>query len=121
MAITNLPTDRIGLYLQSKVVSAAVKEALAEVVKQKQAVEEVARQVADAQRQIDAIGQEQARIRENMAQIDHASEIYSRYLKKFSDQEDQIEGLRQRMESLRQEMTRQQKALDDYLVGLSLD
>ena len=101
--------------------SSNVKEALAEVVRRKQAIDELGRQNRELERQLKAISQEQARIRENMAQIDHGTELYTRYLKKFSDQEDEIESLRKRMVDLRREIDKQTKSLNDWLIGLNLN
>ncbi len=56
-----------------------------------------------------------------MAQLDRNSDLYKRYVKKFSEQEDQIEKSREKIAQLRDQETRLTAALEQYLVGLELD
>ena len=78
----------------AKVVSEKVKEALAEVVKRKHELQQVAAKKQQAEQRIREIGEDQNRIRQNMAQLDRNSDVYKNYVKKFSDQEGEIEKLR---------------------------
>jgi hypothetical protein len=121
IGLSNLNTSRIAYYLQARAVSSNVKEALAEVVRKKQEIDELGRSLRALDQQLKAISQEQARIRENMAQIDHGTELYTRYLKKFSDQEDQVEALRTQMLQTRKVQDAKAKALDTWLIGLNLN
>ena len=100
--------------------SAKVKEALLEVIKRKQAIQEVAVRRAEFEQQIRTIAEEQGRIRENMGRLDHGVDLYKRYVKKFSDQEDEIEKLHSQIKSLTDQETELRKALDAYLTGLEL-
>ena len=120
VALTNIDDDTIQFYMSAKVISEQVKTALAEVVKQKRALEEVATQLGQRQQQIRGIDEDQARIRQNMAQLDRNTDVYKNYVKKFSEQEAQIEKLRGQMAKLNEETMRLRKALDEYLIGLDL-
>jgi hypothetical protein len=119
-ALTNLEVNAIVIYVRSRVVSDEVKAALSEVIKRKQQLLEVAAQRQRLEAEIKTIDQEQSRIRQNMAQLDRNTELYNRYIKKFGEQEDQIENRRTEIRQLEIEEARQRKALDDYLAGLSL-
>ncbi len=66
------------------------------------------------------IGQEQDRIRQNMAQLDRTTDLYKRYVKKFGEQEDEVEKLRGEIKKLVDEEAKQRQALDAYLIGLEL-
>jgi hypothetical protein len=68
MALTNIDDRTIEMYLIAKVVSEPVKAALAEAVKQKHVLEEVAVELGQRRQQIRDIGEDQTRIRQNMAQ-----------------------------------------------------
>lgn len=120
VAATSLADATIQLYVRSKVVSDTVKSALAEVIRRKQAIEELTGELQRAAAQITAIDQEQSRIRQNMVQLDRNSELYSRYVKKFSDQEDQVEKLRARMAELQTQTAELKRDLDNYLRDLSV-
>jgi len=108
------------MYLVQKVVSGKVKAALAEVVKRKAALQEVTARGAQFEQQIKIIEEEQTRIRQNMERLDRTSELYKRYVKKFTDQEDEIEKLRGQIRELIAQETQLRKALDEYLLGLDL-
>ncbi len=120
IAITNIDDNTIVFYINQKVTSEKVKEALQSVIQKKQALAKV---IADRQRleeQVKVIGQEQDRIRQNMAQLDRATDLYKRYVKKFGEQEDEVEKLRGEIKKLVDEEARQRQALDAYLIGLEL-
>lgn len=120
VAVNNLDDPQIRIYLNSSVVSAEVKKALEEVIKRKTAINQVVLQRQEMERQIAIVGQEQERIRGNMAQTPKESELFRRYLTKFSEQEDSIEALRTKVTSSIQEEQKLRKGLDDYLIGLDL-
>ncbi|HTN77882.1 MAG TPA: hypothetical protein VL096_21640 [Pirellulaceae bacterium] len=120
IAVNNLNDPQIRVYLGSSAVSADVKKALEEVIKRKAAIDEIVRSRQEMERQIAIVGQEQERIRGNMAQTPKESELFRRYLTKFSEQEDNVEALRAKVTSSIEQETKQRKALDDYLIGLDL-
>jgi len=120
IAITGLDDGTIQYYLSAKVVSDGVKKALAEVVKRKTDIQTLATSAQQLEAQIATIGQEQARIRENMQRLDKNTDLYNRYVKKFTEQEDQIEKFRGEIRELQTKITAQQKSLDEYLLGLDV-
>ncbi|MEX0714186.1 MAG: hypothetical protein WD278_17765 [Pirellulales bacterium] len=120
VAVNNLDDGMIQFYLNAKVVGDEVKRALTEVVKRKREIEQLAARHQELEQQISVIGQEQARIRENMAQLDRQSDLYNRYVKKFASQEDQVEQLRGQIADILQQLTSKRKSLDEYLLGLDL-
>lgn len=121
IALTNINTDLIVYYLNTKVVSPAVKAALAEVVKRKQALSELVDQRRQLEEQIKVIDAEQARIRQNMAQLDRASDLYARYVTKFGEQEDMVEKLRGQIRQLTDQETKARRELDRYLSDLTIN
>ncbi len=120
IALTNVDENMIALYARSDKLSDKVKAALANVVKQKQAIQDVAQKRGQLEQQIRTINEEQARIRENMGKLDHGTDLYKRYVKKFSDQEDEIEKLRPQIKELQDRENQLRKALDDFLLGLDV-
>ncbi len=118
VALTNVDDNTIAFYARSDKVSDKVKAALTNVVKQKQAIETVAQKRSQLEQQIREISEEQARIRENMGKLDHDTDLYKRYVKKFSDQEDEIEKLRPQIKESQERENQLRKALDDFLLGL---
>ncbi len=120
IALTNLNDRAIAFYVASPVVSEAAKKALQEIVRRKQEITTTEAQRKTLEKQIYAIGEDQARIRHNMEQLDRNSDLYKTYVKKFTDQETQIEHLREQIAELQAKHDQLQKALDEYLMGLNI-
>ena len=95
-------------------------EALAEVVRRKRDIERIVREKAEREREIATIGEEQNRIRENMGRLERQSDLYTRYVQKFTEQETRIETLRGEIAARVAAEQEARKALDDYLLGLDL-
>jgi hypothetical protein len=53
--------------------------------------------------------------------LERNTELYARYTKKLNTQEDEIESLRGQLKKLIDEIYAQQKALDEYLIGLEAE
>jgi hypothetical protein len=120
LAINNLGDDAVRLYLSAKVVSEPVKEALREVVRRKTELAELQRRNQEMNQEIATIGQEQQRIRENMKSIDRNTDLYNRYVTKFTDQEDRIETVREEAKKLEKQIAESQQSLNEYLSKLDL-
>lgn len=67
-----------------------------------------------------AIASDQERIRQNMNSIDHASEVYRRYLAKFGDQETRLEAILKEVERERATLAQQQAALAAFVSTLNV-
>ena len=120
VAMTNLDDEAIGIYLSAKEVSAPVKEALREVVRRKTELGNLQHRKQQLEQEIAVIAQEQERIRNNMQSIDRNTDLYNRYVKKFTDQEDQVENYREEIRGLEAQITEKQRSLDEYLSNLEL-
>ena len=116
LAITNLDDNAILLYSRARVTSPAVKESLVEVIRRKQEIERLVREKAEREQEINAIGQEQARIRENMGRLERTSDLYTRYVQKFSQQESRIETLREEIAQRQSQEQQARKGLDEFLL-----
>jgi hypothetical protein len=119
-AITNLDDDRILFYSRANASSPAVRESLAEVLRRKRDLEQVARDRQVREQEIATIDQEQTRIRGNMAAIDRGSDLFNQYVKKFTEQERRIETLRSEIAALLKQEQEARQGLDDYLLALDV-
>ena len=120
VALTNMDDNSVRFYMSMPVVGEKVKLALAEVIKRKLEAQQVAAKRQQAEQRIREIEQDQTRISRNMAQLDRQSDVYKSYVKKFSDQEGEIEKLRGQIAELQSQEQSLRKALDEYLLGLDL-
>jgi hypothetical protein len=118
--LSNLDHNQILYFISAKVVSDEVKAALQDVVKRKAALAALAAKRADLEKQVQVIFEEQNRIRQNMAQLPKESDLFRRYVTKFDEQEDKVEGLRQDIQAAQAEEQKSRESLDKYLSDLDL-
>jgi hypothetical protein len=121
VALTNIDDGTILFYVRAKATSPKVKEALEQVIAKKRAIEEIVRKKQEREREIQVVEQEQNRIRQNMAQLDRTNELYAKYVKKFAEQEDRVEVLRKEIAGLVTQEQEARKALDEYLLTVTLE
>jgi hypothetical protein len=119
-AITNLDDDRILFYSRVNATSPAVRESLAEVIRRKRDIEQLARDRQIREQALATIDQEQARIRGNMGTIDRGSDLFNQYVKKLTGQEQRIETLRSEIAALQEREQEARKGLDAYLLALDV-
>lgn len=121
VVLTSEAMDRIAIYVRAQNVPEAIKQALGRVVEMKQAIAAIDQQIADREARLEQIGEEQERIRQNMEQLDHDSDLYRRYVAKFSEQEDEFDKIRGEIEALKQERNTKQQELETYLANLNVE
>jgi hypothetical protein len=121
VVLTNSDDQTILRYLSGPVVSGGVKDALAKAVELKRKLEATRRELAQAERQFKSILDDQARLRANLERVPPGSEAYKRYLKKFDDQEVEIEKLQEAIKKLQVTEHEQRQAYEDYLGNLSVE
>jgi len=120
IGLSDINDNTIRIYQSAKVVRDEVKQALAEIVRRKQELAGVAQERTEREQELAQISEEQSRIRETMSRRARPGELYSRYVKKFSQQEDRIEALRDEIAGFQKKENELKNALDDYLMGLNI-
>ena len=111
----------IKLLLQSRQVSPKVKAALKDIADRNAAIVAAEDQAARLVQKLEAIIQDQARIRENMKELDRGGELYKNYVKKLTAGETSIEKLRSDLHDARTKATEIQSAFDAYLESLDIE
>jgi hypothetical protein len=121
LALTNANDDSILVYLRQSVTTPAVKQALEKGLKLRGELAETQSQIAREEQALQVIEKDQARMRANMERVPPTSEAYKRYLKKFDDQETEIEKRRGEITRLQTTAEGQRKRYEEYLVGLTIE
>ena len=121
VALTNLDDGMILFYSNAKVTSPAVKQALTDVIGRKREIERLAQERGRREQEIQTVAQEQERIRQNMAQLDRASDLYTRYVTKFAEQEDRVEALRKEIAAFQDQEQQARRGLDEMLSKLEIE
>jgi hypothetical protein len=75
----------------------------------------------EQQRQLQAITEDQARLRANLREVPQSSPLHRRYLDKLGQQEDEVEKYRADIKRLQGQGHARRKALDDFLAAFSAE
>jgi hypothetical protein len=121
VALTNSDDDTVRVFIRASQSSERVKKALEEALALKAKVNATRQAVQKEEQALKVIEQDQARMRANMERVPPTSEAYKRYLKKFDDQETEIEKRRAKIAELQDVAEGQRKAYEDYLAALNVE
>jgi hypothetical protein len=121
VALTDANADQVAAFLVMPKLSDATKQALQRVVELKTQLAAIQRDRAEREARLQEIGTEQERIRKNMEQLDRNSELYKRYVQKFTDQETEFEKLQGEIQALKAGEDKKLQEIQDFIVNLSVD
>ena len=120
ISLSSLGGDQVALYVKNPVVSAAVKAALQKLADLQQKVADTVAQRSAKEQRVSDISNDQSRIRANMDRLSQSSDLYKRYVKTLSDEEDELAKLRDDIAKLRDAEGTQRKAVSDYIQTLEV-
>ncbi len=111
-----LDTDQKTLhyYAQQPETKPAVRAVLTKVLELRSVNEDIAKRIAIEQGALKEIADDQDRIRKNIERVPKESEAFTRYLKKFDEQETEIETRQAKVKELRAELLKQGEALKAF-------
>ncbi len=121
VVLTSADDQTLLRYVSGTNASPALKDALAKAADLKARLEATRRDISQTERQLKAITDDQARLRANLERVPPTSEAYKRYLKKFDEQETEIEKLQDAIRKLQATEQQQRKAYEDYLMNLRVE
>jgi len=121
IALSNSDDQSMRFFISQPIVSDKVKEALGQAVELKTKLSATQREIQQQERQLKVIVDDQVRLRANLKEMPPTAEAYKRYLKKFDDQETQIEDYQKKIKALQDTEYQQRKAFEDYLGGLDVE
>src|ERR1700675_1874350 len=110
--LSNLNEDQIGVFVKQGTITLEMAQALARITAQKAAVAKLEEEMENRQKDIDRIGEDQGRLRENMKALRGSAEekaLLQRYTRQLDEQETQLESLRK---TIRDTEARRDKAND---------
>jgi hypothetical protein len=121
-SIAMLPSDigELVQYTKSGAIPAAVRGAIAEAIRLKQAVTDAQNDMNTRTARINEITAEQARIRENMKTVSQTTDYYQRLLGKLNAQESSIEAMQRERDQLAAARDAARTRLESYLATLTV-
>ncbi len=121
VALNNSDDQTMRFFISQQIVSEKVKQALGQAVELKTKLSATQREIQQQERQLKVIVDDQARLRANLKEMPPTAEAYKRYLKKFDDQETQIEDYQKKIKTLQDTEFQQRKSFEEYLGGLDVE
>jgi hypothetical protein len=121
IALTDSPDDTVRFFLRANVASPKVKAALEEALARRAKLAQTRLDMQVEEKALKVIEQDQARMRANMERVPQTSEAYKRYLKKFDDQETEIEKRRTRLTELQETAEQERKNFEQFILALNVE
>jgi chromosome segregation ATPase len=124
VAITNVSSDQVDLFVQQGSVNKAVEDALRKVLAQKDVISDLEERKNAHDEEMQKIFDDQQRLRENMKALKGSAEekaLLQRYTSQLNGQENRLEALRKEIEQLEAQQSSAQEALDKMVQELSFD
>jgi hypothetical protein len=119
--LSNTDDQALKLFFSSAISSPAVKDALKRAQELKGRIASTQRELDQTNRQLQDIVKDQERLRANLKEMPPTAEAYKRYLKKFDDQETDIEKLQARIKLLQETEHQQRKEYEAFLEKLTVE
>ncbi|MBY0457621.1 MAG: DUF4139 domain-containing protein, partial [Gemmataceae bacterium] len=119
--LAKLTADQLDLAVREPTTPPAVKVALGRVKANLTARGDADKGIAEENAALKEIVEEQSRLRANLATVPKESDAYKRYVKKFDDQETDIEKRRAKVKELEQTKQKLAKELTDLLKELKAE
>lgn len=120
-ALLSVDENFVRVITRGTVASPGVREALQKAALLRNKVVESQRELAQLNEQVKAIGDDQARLRQNLARLPQGSAAYKRYVEKFDSQETELEGLQKRIKQLQEAIKAEQKEFESYVSSLNIE
>jgi len=122
--LTNVTDSDIKYFLEQKMINPDVEQALRRVVKQKNDVFLMEGIIQDRNAQVNAISNDQQRVRENMKALKGSAEekaLVERYVRELNEQEDKVQALRHEIADWQQKRDMAQSLLNDMIEKLAME
>src|SRR5262249_44798897 len=121
VALTNLDDERIRIFINAKATSPVVRKALERALELRGKMAATQRDIQKWSVQLKTITDDQERLRKNLKEMPPEAAAYKRYLKKFDDQETEIEQLQEKIKNLQEAEHAQRKEYENFLANLTVE
>ena len=121
LSATLIPLDDLEKLAANTKASEKVRDALKKVLNDRTAMNEDRSQMAERERRLKEIADDQDRLRKNIANLPPTSAAHKRYLEKFDAQETEIEKLQQELKKIKEGAAQKLKDLTALLTNLNAE
>lgn len=120
VAILDHSVEQLQVYVRGGLVPADLVKAFEEASRLRARVNEAESALGSLNAERQSISTEQARIRQNIAAIDRQSELYARYMRTLTSQEDRLEAITKEVEAAEKELQERRDTLTNYLLSINI-
>ena len=121
ITLSNNNDDQIRFFISLNETSPALKQRLNEALTMKATWDDVRREITNINTGVQTITTDQNRIRQNLREVPKDSEAYTRYLKKFDDQEKEMDDLHAKLKTRQTEEFTTRTRYENFLRNVTLD
>jgi hypothetical protein len=124
LSIVQMTDDQLALFVRGARDNSALVQALTPVTAKRSALAALSSEITARQLEMNGIGADQARVRENMKSLRGSAEeqfLLKRYATELNQQEDRLQALRKEVADLEQKRQQVQSELAALVEALSLD
>jgi len=121
VSLSNSDDQTMRFFLSQNVTSEKVKTAINQAIALKNKLSATQQDIQHKERRQKDIRDDQARLRANLKEVPPTSEAYKRYVKKFDDQETELEQLQADIKKLQDTEYAQRKSFESYLGSLDVE
>ncbi len=118
--LTALPVNRIQVLMASDALSPAVRDAMARLAELQAALADQEARGQQLVRDLNAVIEDQGRLRQNLESVPRDSDLHRRYLARMAAQEDEIDRLRIEIDSVESGKEQARQAVVDYVRALNV-
>jgi len=121
-ALSSITDDQIAVLVRDNLIAPQTAASLRQILAQKAEVARINSEIAARENEIDAIGDDQERVRENMKSLKGSPEekqLLQRYVKQLDNQENRLEVLRREGQKLVDDREKAQAELNRMIEALS--
>lgn len=115
----DMPT-LLGYSRQGKA-SQAVIDAISKAATMQSNINSLERRIQELDRDRDEIARDQSRIRENMARVDRSTDLYERYMRTLTSQEDELDANRTARDETQTQLEQARVAFNEYVRNLDVE
>jgi hypothetical protein len=121
VSLSNSDDQTMRFFISQNVTSDKVKTAINQAIALKSKLTSTQQDIQHKERRQKDIRDDQARLRANLKEVPPTSEAYKRYVKKFDDQETELEQLQADIKKLQDQEYQQRKTFESYLGSLDVE
>ena len=108
-------------FMGNAATSEPVRTALNKALDLANKIAETSKQKSELEKQLDGLGKDQARLRENLKIIPPTSEHYKKFLEKFVSQETRIDTLQTQLQQVQATLQAQEREYETFILTLSVE